>query len=163
MDGNKKRTNILTKIKTQYRIVFINDQSLQEVASFKLSMRRLYVLFSTIFVLIVTMTVCILLLTPLKYYIPGYGNNPNGMRILKMRRSMDSLADLVSAQQMYEANLQKVINGDYNGRKDTTRLNLNEVRKEQMNIIPQPTELRKEAVKQLQTTNKGNAGSTSND
>lgn len=66
-----------------------------------------------------------------------------------MKRSMDSLSDLVNAQQQYEANIRHVINGDYNGKKDTTLLNLSEVRKDQMNVIPQPADMKKEAEQEM--------------
>lgn len=135
------QTNFIQKLNTNYRIVFINDESLQEVASYKLTMRKLYVLFSSIFVVIVTLTICLLLLTPLKYYIPGYGNNQTHVQVIKLKRRIDSLSDLVAAQQMYEANMRKVIGGDYNGQPDTTMLDKSQIRKEAMNnIFPvQPT------------------------
>jgi hypothetical protein len=131
------RSNFFKKANTNYRMVFINDESLQEVASYRFSMRKLYVLFSTVFVVIVVLTTCVLLLTPLKYYIPGYGSNKSQVQVWRMKRSVDSLADLVAAQQAYEANIRKVISGDYKGKLDTTRLDMNLVKKEAMNIFPE--------------------------
>jgi hypothetical protein len=135
MSKANNRSDLLKKLSTSYRIVFINDASLQEVASFKLTMRKLYVLFSTLFVVIVVLTTCVLLLTPLKYYIPGYGNNKTHIQVMRMKRNVDSLSDLVSAQQAYEANMRKVISGEYTGKPDTTLLNLSQVNKEAMNNI----------------------------
>jgi hypothetical protein len=142
----QKPSDFFKKANTNYRVVFINDESLQEVVSFRLSMKKLYVLFSTLFVVIVVLTTCVLLLTPLKYYIPGYGNNKSQVQVWRMKRSVDSLADLVAAQQQYEANIRKVINGDYKGKPDTTRLDVNQVKREAMNIIPEikaPTGVKK--------------------
>jgi len=131
-----KPLDFFKKIKTHYRIVFINDQSLQEVLSFRLSMRKLYAFFSSMFVVIVVLTTAVLLLTPLKYYIPGYGNNKMHMEVIKLKRNIDSLSDLVNSQQLYEANMRKAINGDYTGKSDTTRLDPNQLKKEAMNIYP---------------------------
>lgn len=143
------QTNFIQRLNTNYRIVFINDESLQEVASYKLTMRKLYVLFSTIFVIIVTLTICVLLMTPLKYYIPGYGNNQTHVQVIKLKRRIDSLSDLVAAQQLYEANMRKVINGDYNGQPDTTMLDKNQIQKEAINNIfplqPNPSAQQAEA------------------
>lgn len=151
MSGNIfKRGNFFQKLRTQYRIVFINDESLQEVSTFRLSLRKLYVLLSTLFVLIVTLTVCVLLLTPLKYYIPGYGNNNAQLQVIRMKKHVDSLSDLVAAQQQYEENLRKVINGSYDGIRDTTRLNMNQAKKEAVNFI-KPTEIRKAASRDTTT------------
>lgn len=148
MDKNKiKFSDFFRKMSTHYRIVFINDQSLQEVISFKLSMRKLYVLFSTIFVVIVVLTTSVLLLTPLKYYIPGYGSNKTHIQVSKLKRNLDSLSDLVAAQQQYEMNLKKVITGDNHVKRDTTLLDVNQVKKEAMSIIPQPVDIKKQAKK----------------
>ncbi len=139
-----KKRNLFRKINTNYRIVFINDESLEEVVSFRLTMRKLYVLFSTIFVIIVVLTTTVLLITPLKYYIPGYGSNKTHMQIVRLKRNVDSLSDLVASQQTYENNLRKVISGSYTGHLDTTKLDVNKVNKEAANsIFPRQAEIKK--------------------
>jgi len=131
----RKQDGIYDRLQTQYRIVFINDESLEEVATFRLTIRKLYVLFSTLFVVIVGLTICVLLLTPLKYYIPGYGSNKTHMQVIRLKENVDSLSDLVSAQQSYEANIRKVINGSYNGKSDTTKLSDKVITKEANKVI----------------------------
>ncbi|MBS1690551.1 MAG: hypothetical protein JSS96_17595 [Bacteroidetes bacterium] len=131
----RKQGGIYDRLQTQYRIVFINDESLEEVATFRLTIRKLYVLFSTLFVVIVGLTICVLLLTPLKYYIPGYGSNKTHMQVIRLKENVDSLSDLVSAQQNYEANIRKVINGSYNGKSDTTKLSDKVITKEANKVI----------------------------
>jgi len=143
------RSGILKKLNINYRVVFIDDESLQEVASFRLTMRKLYILLSTLFVVIVTLTVCVLLLTPLKYYVPGYGSNKTHMQMVRLKRNMDSLSDLVSAQQVYEENLRKIANGSYDGEKDTTKLDMNMVRKEDMSTFPQTDEIKQKAMEDV--------------
>jgi hypothetical protein len=143
------RSGILKKLNINYRVVFIDDESLQEVASFKLTMRKLYILLSTLFVVIVTLTVCVLLLTPLKYYVPGYGSNKTHMQMVRLKRNMDSLSDLVSAQQLYEENLRTIANGGYDGAKDTTKLDMNMVRKEDMSTFPQTDEIKQKALEDV--------------
>jgi len=107
-------------------------------------MRKLYVLFSTIFVIIVVLTTTILLVTPLKYYIPGYGSNKTHMQIVRLKRNVDSLSDLMASQQAYENNLRKVISGSYTGHLDTTKLDVNKVNKEAINsIFPRQVEMKK--------------------
>jgi hypothetical protein len=133
----KKKQGIFSRVRTQYRVVFINDESLEEVASFRLTIQKLYVVFSTLFVVIVALTICLLLLTPLKYYIPGYGSNKTHLQMVKMKQNVDSLNDLVAAQQLYEANMRSVINGNNSTKRDTTMLNVKEAEKEQMkSIVP---------------------------
>ena len=143
------RPGVWKKLNSHYRLIFIDDESLEEVASFRLTLRKLYVLFSAVFVIVVTITVILLLITPLKYYIPGYGNNKANIQMLRLRKNVDSLSDLVAAQQLYEANIRNVINGKYDGQPDTTMLDMNLVRKEAMTIFPKNDEIKKKAIEQV--------------
>ncbi len=147
-----RRSTLFRRLNAPYRVVFIDDESLEEVATFSLTKSRMYMLFSTLFVLTVTITVLILLFTPLKYYIPGYGNSKTHFEVVKLKRNVDSLADLITAQQSYAANIKKVINGDYTGAKDTSMLDMDKVKKEAMNsILPAPELIKQQA---LQTETK---------
>ena len=114
------------------------------MATFNLTKSSMYILFSTLFVLTVTITVMILLFTPLKYYIPGYGNNRAHREVVKLKHNVDSLSDLINAQQAYALNIKKVIAGDYDGERDTTMLDMEKVKKEAMSSILPPAEVIKE-------------------
>jgi len=142
-----KRPTLFKRLNAPYRVVFIDDESLEEVATFNLTKSNMYVLFSTLFVLTVIITVIILLFTPLKYYIPGYGNNKTHREVVKLRQNVDSLADLVQAQQDDALNLKKVIAGDYEGVKDTVLLDMDKVNREAMNsILPAPEVIKQQAL-----------------
>jgi hypothetical protein len=150
-----KKPSLFRRFNAPYRIVFIDDETMQEVAAFKLTKRNVYVVGSTLFVVIVTITVCILLFTPMKYYIPGYGSNRTRMDMIKLKQRVDSLSDLVAAQQSYEANINNVISGKQVTQRDTTLLDVNKVRKEAMNsILPKPEEIKKEAVEGVKKDNR---------
>ena len=138
------------RLNAPYRVVFIDDESLEEVATFNLTNSRMYMIFSTLFVLTVFITVMILLFTPLKYYIPGYGNNKTHLQVVRLKQNLDSLADLVSAQQLYAANINKIITGGYGGPKDTTMLDIDKVRREAMNsILPAPAVIKQQAIQSV--------------
>lgn len=142
-----KVPKLFKKLRAPYRMVFIDDESLEEVASFRLTKRSVYILFSMLFVSTIAVTVCILLFTPLKYYIPGYGDNKTRMRVLEMRRTVDSLSDQLGAQQARAENIRQVINGSFDGVTDTTLLDVAKVRHEDMNsIIPKAEEIKEKAV-----------------
>lgn len=142
-----KRRHIFKRVNTHYRLVFVDEQSLQEVASFKLTMRKLYILFSSIFVMVIMITVGILLLTPMKYYIPGYGNNSSRMEIIHLKRTVDSLSDLAQAQEKFENNLRDVISGNVTVKRDTSMLDLNKVNQDAIkNMVPMNDEIKKDAL-----------------
>lgn len=59
------------RLRNRYRLVVMNDDTYEEVVTFKLSRLSVYIMLSTIFVLLVGLTVALIVFTPLKYYIPG--------------------------------------------------------------------------------------------
>jgi hypothetical protein len=147
MSRPAKRRHIFKRLNTHYRLVFIDDTSLQEVASFRLTMRKLYILFSSIFVFVIVVTVCILLLTPLKYYIPGYAGGSNRREVIQLKRTVDSLTDLTAAQEEFQNNLKNVIAGDVKVKRDTTMLDMKRVNQEAMkNLVPMNEEIKKGAL-----------------
>lgn len=144
-----KRPTLFKRINAPYRVVFIDDESLEEVASFSLTKSRMYTLFSSLFVLTVIITVTILLFTPLKYYIPGYGSGNTHKQVIVLKKTVDSLSDMVAAQHVYMTNIRNVINGDYTGPSDTALLDLDKVKREEMNrILPAPDLIRKQALQE---------------
>jgi len=138
------------KKKSSYTLKIIDETSLDTVFSMNLSRGKIYTFLSTLFVVSVVITVCVLIFTPLKYYIPGYGSNKTRMQTIQLKKDYDSISKMVIEQQAYAENIRNIINGSYNGVKDTTKLDMKKVKSEDMNsIIPKPAEIKKEATTQL--------------
>jgi len=114
----------LKRLRNRYRLVVMNDDTYEEVVTFKLSRLSVYVLLSTIFVVLTGLTVALIVFTPLKLYIPGYGdvNNTRELRELKMRT--DSLEQAVRYKDQYLQNLKGVLGGNASAKLDTTALKL---------------------------------------
>lgn len=143
-----KRSGFLRRLGVQYRVVFINDESLEEVASYKLTMRKLYILFSSIFVMVIVVTFLLVMYTPLKYYIPGYAGGSTRTQVVRMKQRVDSLSDLVAAQERYEQNIRNVITGDKALVRDTSELNMKQYKEEEMkNLLPKTEDIKKDALK----------------
>lgn len=111
------------RLQNRYRLVVMNDDTYEEVVTFKLSRLSVYIGLSTIFVLLVTLTTALLVYSPLKYYIPGYGNgkeNRAELQALKIRT--DSLEQAIQYKDQYLQGIKKVLNGDAVAQRDTTML-----------------------------------------
>ena len=124
-------TNTFKRLRNRYRLVIMNDDTYEELATFKLSRLSVYVALSTIFVLLVGLTIAIVSFTNLKYMIPGYGKQSSvrELRMLKVRT--DSLEQVVNLKQQYLEGVQRVLRGDTSSlRMDTTLL-----------IVPKPDSL----------------------
>ena len=114
----------LKRLQNRYRLVVMNDDTYEEVVTFKLSRMSVYITLSTIFVLLTGLTVALIVFTPLKLYIPGYGevNATNELRELKMRT--DSLEQSVRYKDQYLNNLKSVLQGNVTVNLDTTALTI---------------------------------------
>jgi hypothetical protein len=114
----------LKRLRNRYRLVVMNDDTYEEVVTFRLSRMSVYVVLSTIFVVLVGLTVGLIVFTPLKYYIPGYGSVRIGREYREMKYLTDSLEKQVQYQAQYIDAVKKVLNGDVAFTLDTTQLQL---------------------------------------
>jgi len=111
----------LKRLRNRYRLV-VNDDTYEEVVTFKLSRLSVYIGLSTIFVVLIGLTVALIVFTPLKYYIPGYDDLKVGREYRQMKYRVDSLERQVDYQAKYIDNFKKVLSGDINSSLDTTNL-----------------------------------------
>ena len=112
----------LKRLRNRYRLVVMNDDTYEEVVTFRLSRMSVYIALSTIFVLLVGLTVALIVFTPLKYYIPGYGNANEAREYRQLKYVTDSLEKQVSYQAQYIDGLKKVLTGNADVKMDTTSL-----------------------------------------
>jgi hypothetical protein len=112
----------LKRLRNRYRLVVMNDDTYEEVVTFRLSRLSVYIGLSTVFVLLVGLTVALIVFTPLKYYIPGYGSAKIGREYRQLKYVTDSLEQQVSYQAQYIDQVKKVLRGDAPLRLDTTNI-----------------------------------------
>lgn len=120
--GKLDADSTLKRLRNRYRLVVMNDDTYEEVVTFKLSRLSVYVGLSTIFVLLVGLTVALIVFTPLKYYIPGYDDLKLGREYRQMKYKVDSLERQVTYQTEYIDQVKKVLTGDVTIALDTTKL-----------------------------------------
>lgn len=118
----------LKHLRNRYRLVVMNEDTYAEVVKFKLSRMSVYIALSTLFVLLVGLTLALIVFTPLKYYLPGvgYGNAKQikEYRVLKLRT--DSIEQSLLFKQKYIDDLQKILKGTV-VKIDTNKLELPKV------------------------------------
>ena len=69
------RAQMRENLKNKFRLVIMNDDSYEEVVTFRLSRLSVYIAFSSIFVILVGLTTALIIFTPLKYYIHWSGTD----------------------------------------------------------------------------------------
>lgn len=111
----------LKRLRNRYRLVLMNDDTYEEVVTFKLTRISVYIACSMIFILLVGLTVALIAFTPLKLYIPGYGNGTQSNEYQHLKLRADSMEHSIELKQQYLDNIQKVLAGKP-FKKDTTIL-----------------------------------------
>lgn len=110
--SEKKKKNLWQRLTARYRLVLLNDETFEEVTSFQLSRMNVYVLGSTILVILVLVTVSAIVYTPLKEYIPGYADVNMRRNIMELKLKSDSLEKAMLTNEHYLQNIRRIINGD---------------------------------------------------
>lgn len=95
-------------LKTAYRLVILNDDTFGEKFSIKLSPLSLIISLSAITIVMITLIISLVALTPLREYIPGYGNVYDRKQLLRLTQRTDSIENTLEAKEEYMNNLIKV-------------------------------------------------------
>ncbi|MEO5947404.1 MAG: hypothetical protein ABIP79_11360 [Chitinophagaceae bacterium] len=116
----------LQRLRNRYRLVVMNDDTYEEVVTFKLSRLSVYIMLSTVFVLLVGLTVALIVFTPLKYYIPGTSTDYKSVTELKqLKYQVDEANKQILLLQQFDAGLRNgPLKGDNTVVMDTTMLKL---------------------------------------
>jgi len=77
-----EHNDTLKRLRNNYRLSVMNDDTYEEVVTFKLSRLSVYIGLSTSLVLLVGLTIALIAFTPIKYYIPGYGTRESIKKVL---------------------------------------------------------------------------------
>lgn len=115
--------NTLQRLRNRYRLVVMNDDTYEEVVTFKLSRLSVYVMLSTVFVVLVGLTVALIVFTPLKLYIPGASTDYKSvMELKKLQYRVDSIERQDAYKTQYILGLKKALTGQEAIKLDTNAI-----------------------------------------
>jgi hypothetical protein len=117
--------NTLKRLRNHYRLVVMNEDTYEEVVKFKLTRLSVYIVMSTVFILMVALTASLIIFTPLKYYLPGvgYGNAKQVKEYRQLKIRTDSMEQALEHQHKFYEDIQKVLQGNV-VKLDTNKLSL---------------------------------------
>ena len=107
----------LQHLRNRYRLVVMNDDTYEEVVTFRLSRLSVYITLCTRFV-------ALLVFTPLRYYVPGYGSGSDRREMITLKMQVDSLEQQMNYRDKYMESIQNVLKGNTTALMDTTQLNI---------------------------------------
>lgn len=107
----KKRQQLLKKLKNKYRLVILNDSTFEEKFSYRLSRLNIVTLVTTFAVIIILIVSAVIILTPLREYIPGYTDVNLRKDLTKMVIKSDSLEMELKRNNQYLSDLSQILKG----------------------------------------------------
>jgi hypothetical protein len=118
----------LKRLRNRYRLVVMNEDTYEEVVKFRLSRMSVYIVMSSIFVILIFLTVALIVFTPIKYYLPGvgYGDAKQVREYRSLKIKTDSMETALRYKEKYLNDLKKVLSGEV-VKLDTTTLELPKV------------------------------------
>jgi ABC-type dipeptide/oligopeptide/nickel transport system permease component len=120
--------NTLKRLRNRYRLVVMNEDTYEEVVKFRLSRLSVYIMLSSIFVILTFFTVALIVFTPIKYYLPGvgYGDAKQVREYRNLKIRTDSMENALIYKQQYLDDLKKVLQGNI-VKLDTNKLDMPKV------------------------------------
>ncbi|MDH6312333.1 murein DD-endopeptidase MepM/ murein hydrolase activator NlpD [Parabacteroides sp. PFB2-10] len=105
------RSEFWHKMRFKYKLSFFNESALEEVWSFRISMLSAVTMVLFFAGLLVTLTSMIIILTPIRNYLPGYLDVEVRKEIVQNVLRADSLERMIAIQAMYLDNIQGILTG----------------------------------------------------
>ncbi|ALM49214.1 peptidase M23 [Flavobacterium psychrophilum] len=107
-----KRQIIKKKLFTKNRLVILNEETFEELFSFKLNLMNVFVAITSISIVMIALTTYIIAFTPLREYIPGYASTKLKREATENAIKSDSLQKVIDENSVYLASIKKVLTGD---------------------------------------------------
>lgn len=109
----------LEKVRHPYRLVVMNNDTFEEVGSYKLTLLNIYIILSTIIMIVAVFVVLAIIFTPAKRYIPGYGDVSAQSEMIEINNYLDSIEYYADATESYTTSIQRVLTGNSQTAPDT--------------------------------------------
>ena len=123
--NNKDKKPLRARLLAKYRFVVLNENTFEEILSYKLSRFNVFMIISISVILLISATYTIIALTSLKEYIPGYDSTALRRQAINNTYLIDSLEQQLFLNQRYISSITDALSGNVD-LEDITPLNLQE-------------------------------------
>ena len=108
---DKKKKSWISRLRNKYRLVIMNDESLEERLTFRLSRLNVFVVLGTLTIILIILTSILIAFTPLREYIPGYTNVGLQKKLYELQIKTDSIEKGLEKRDLFIQNMKDVMNG----------------------------------------------------
>ena len=146
----KKKSNFKRKLFIKNRLVILNENTFEEIFSFKLNLMNVFVVLSLGSIFLILVTTFIIAFTPLREFIPGYSSSKLKRDATQLAIKSDSLERALKKNEAYIHGVQKVLRGELEYakfNKDSILADIDEPEEVNMKASEEEIKLREEVVK----------------
>ncbi len=111
MSREKKDKGFISKLHHKYRLVILNDETLERKLSVRLTKLNVFIIAGTLGIFLVVATIYLIAFTPLKEYIPGYADFNTRMVLRELSLRADSLERDLRQKDLYIMNIRNIVEG----------------------------------------------------
>jgi len=110
--SNKKDQNISLseRLKKKYRLVILDDETLGEVRTHRITGLMTLLLISIIAFVVASIAISLLCFTPLKHLVPGYADVKNNYAYQELVAHLDDIESELEAQRVYTNGVKNLLN-----------------------------------------------------
>jgi murein DD-endopeptidase MepM/ murein hydrolase activator NlpD len=126
-DALPQKRPLLERLKDTYRLTVSNPETFEEIGSYKLSLLSVYTAMSSAVVFLTILVVSLIVFTPLKRYIPGYGDAAQIGELMTLSDKIDDLDGQVKANQTYMDEFRKLLTQDVETVKEAPKEDVNKI------------------------------------
>lgn len=106
------RKQLITKLFLKNRLVILNEDTFEEIFSFKLNLTNVFISATIGAFLLIIFTTYIIAFTPLREFIPGYSSSKLKRDATELALKSDSLNTALKQNEIYLKAIKKVLTGE---------------------------------------------------
>lgn len=107
-----EKRKIIERLKAKYKLVILNDETFEEKASLTLNPLSVFIVVSSVSIILIALTTFLLVFTPLKEYVPGFNDISLRRDVTVAFAKTDSLEREINARDIYLDNIRRIISGE---------------------------------------------------
>lgn len=100
------------KINEPYKVVVLNEETLDQVNSYRLSKFNIFTFISLLFFVLSTLILSLFFFTPARKWVPGFGDINENSEFVQLKAELDTMEQIINNQQIYINSMRTMLTGE---------------------------------------------------
>jgi murein DD-endopeptidase MepM/ murein hydrolase activator NlpD len=108
-EKERKKGGLLTLLSDTVQLRFYRSENFEQIGSFELSPRSIYILFSSVILVLLLLVFSLLAFTPLQRLIPRLSSIENSRKFVQLSETLDDIDASLQSQEVYLSALRTIV------------------------------------------------------